>query len=388
MVPMKIANLPPPSLVQDAEALSDLIDVLSVQPHVAVDTESNSMYAYKEQVCLLQFSVPEIDYLVDPLVLTEMSPLAPIFADPKIEKIFHGAEYDVVCLKRDFGFTFNNLFDTRIASRTLGWKRSGLRDLLASEFDVQIDKRFQRANWGKRPLPTKLLDYARLDTHYLIPLRQRLAEALHEAGRWEEVSEACDYLTNADAHDNGFDPEGFWRIRNTRELKPKQLAVLRQLYLFRNEHAKRLNRPVFKVIGDSTLRAIALDAPTDLKSLSTLPGMTAGQTRRYGEGILKAVEIGLKAPIPKRPKSNVIDESVQLRFDSLHEWRKRVARARSVESDIVLPREILREIARIAPHDLEALRKVMAPLEWRFKNYGEEILQTLWEDPDHHPRHS
>ncbi|NIS79041.1 MAG: ribonuclease D [Anaerolineales bacterium] len=385
---MKIANLPPPSLVQDAEALSDLIDVLSVQPHVAVDTESNSMYAYKEQVCLLQFSVPEIDYLVDPLVLTEMSPLAPIFADPKIEKIFHGAEYDVVCLKRDFGFTFNNLFDTRIASRTLGWKRSGLRDLLASEFDVQIDKRFQRANWGKRPLPTKLLDYARLDTHYLIPLRQRLAEALHEAGRWEEVSEACDYLTNADAHDNGFDPEGFWRIRNTRELKPKQLAVLRQLYLFRNEHAKRLNRPVFKVIGDSTLRAIALDAPTDLKSLSTLPGMTAGQTRRYGEGILKAVEIGLKAPIPKRPKSNVIDESVQLRFDSLHEWRKRVARARSVESDIVLPREILREIARIAPHDLEALRKVMAPLEWRFKNYGEEILQTLWEDPDHHPRHS
>lgn len=388
MVSMKTANLPPPSLVQDAETLSAMINVLRVQPHVAVDTESNSMHAYKEQVCLLQFSIPERDFLVDPLALTDMSPLAPIFSDPKVEKIFHGAEYDIVCLKRDFDFVFHNLFDTRIASRTLGWKRSGLRDLVASEFGVQIDKRFQRANWGKRPLSSKLLDYARLDTHYLIPLRQRLAEALHEAGRWEEASEACDYLTNADAHDNGFDPDGFWRIRNARELKPRQLAVLRQLYLFRDAQAKQLNRPAFKVIGDSTLWAIALDVPTDLKSLSSLPGMTAGQTRRYGEGILKAVEIGLKTPIPKRPRGNSVDESVQMRYDSLHEWRKRTARRRNVESDIVLPRDILWEIARIAPLDLESLRQVMLPLKWRFKNYGEEILRTLWEDAEQHSRRS
>jgi ribonuclease D len=141
-------------------------------------------------------------------------------------------------------------------------------------------------------------------------------------------------------------------------------------------------------MGDNTLRAIALAVPTDLKSIGTLPGMTAGQTRRYGQGILKAVEIGSKTPIPKRPKSNAIDESVQLRYDSLHEWRKRTARRRNVESDIVLPREILWEIARIAPRDLEALRQVMSPLKWRFKNYGDEILRTLWENAKHHSRRS
>lgn len=378
MKPMTTTKLPPLVLVQDAAGLSTMLRMLKNQPYVAVDTESNSMYAYKERVCLLQFSIPEHDFLVDPIMIPDMTPLAPLFKEHRVEKILHGAEYDVMTLKRDFTFEFRNLFDTRIAVRTLGSKQSGLRDLLEAEFGVHIDKRYQRANWGKRPLSPDLLDYARLDTHYLIPLRHRLAQALQEAGRWEEAREACEYLTGIEAHDNGFDPQGFWRIRNAHELAPQQLAVLRELYLYRDAQARRLDKPAFKVMGDKTLHALAVTCPKDLEALVDVPGMTRGQIRRYGEGILKTVARGLQASIPRRKPNHAVDEAHVERYEALREWRKRTARARKVESDIILPREILWEIARIAPRDLETLKQILTPLEWRFQTYGREVLRVLW----------
>jgi ribonuclease D len=382
MISMTSTQLKPPILVADADTLHSMVKSLTVQPLVAVDTESNSMYAYRERVCLIQFSIPENDFLVDPLAFSGLSELAPLFSDPKIEKIFHSAEYDIMCLKRDFGFAFHNLFDTRIASRTLGRKRSGLRDLIAAEFEVEIDKRYQRSNWGKRPLPDKWLDYARLDTYYLIPLRHRLYAELQEAGRLEEALEASEYITRIQPHENGFDPNGFWRIRNARDLSPRQLALLRRLYLFRDSQAKRTDRPAFKVMGDQTLHDLAAAAPDRIEDLSDIHGMTAGQIRRFGEGILEALCLGRKDPIPHRPRGNHTDDEVLARYEALHEWRKRTARSHKVDSDIVLPRDVLMDIAKSAPRSLEALHRVMAPLTWRANNYGEMILRVLWGNGD------
>ena len=160
--------------------LKHLAHILANHNILAVDTESNSLFAYREQVCLIQFSTPEADYLVDPLTLSDLSPLGPIFADTRIQKVFHAAEYDLLCLKRDFGFNFNNLFDTMLAARILGRKEVGLGSILEEEFDLQVDKRHQRANWGQRPLPGYLLDYARQDTHFLIPVRDMLEGQLKE----------------------------------------------------------------------------------------------------------------------------------------------------------------------------------------------------------------
>jgi len=163
-------------------ALEKLARRLARHSILGVDTESNSLFAYREQVCLIQFSTSDEDALVDPLALDDLSPLADIFASPKIEKIFHAAEYDLICLKRDFGFSFANLFDTMVAARILGWEEIGLGSILKAEFDVQLDKRFQRANWGKRPLAAELINYASRDTHYLIPLRDRLWSDLQRQG--------------------------------------------------------------------------------------------------------------------------------------------------------------------------------------------------------------
>lgn len=160
-------SLPPPIWVNTKQLLQKLTDDLVTQSRVAVDTESNSLHAFREQVCLVQFSTTNADYLVDPLALKDLSQLAPIFADPKIEKIFHAAEYDLICLRRDFHFSFANLFDTMQAARVLGYPAVGLDRLLGDKFGIRMDKRHQR-QIGLRPLTKEQIHYARLDTHYLL----------------------------------------------------------------------------------------------------------------------------------------------------------------------------------------------------------------------------
>src|SRR3989338_7284646 len=182
-------ELPPPVLVADAASLRTLVAELQTEPVVAVDTESNSLHAYRERVCLLQFSSCTRDYIVDPLQLRDLSPLGGLFADPRQQKVFHAAEYDLLCLKRDYQFEINEVFDTMLAARILAWPQVGLAPILETRFGVQVDKKHQRADWGRRPLTAAQLDYARIDTHFLIPLRDMLLTELTALGRLEEARE-------------------------------------------------------------------------------------------------------------------------------------------------------------------------------------------------------
>jgi ribonuclease D len=367
----------PPQLIEKHEDLLQLIPELGSQKQLAVDTESNSLYAYKEQVCLIQISIPGTDFLLDTIRLTNLSPLGKIMKDESIEKVLHSAEYDVLCLKRDFKFKINNLFDTRVALRTLGRKRTGLGDVLEEEFGVKINKKWQRANWGQRPLPPELLRYARLDTHYLLDLRDRLVTELEEKGRWEEAQEECKRISQFKPNHNNYHPKKFWNISNAKQLQPKQAAILKEVYAYRDEQASHLNRPPFKVIPDKTLLAIAQNKPRNADELSELPGMTPGQIRRHGQGLLCAVEDGLRSPPPVRPKPERMDDETVDRYKRLRKWRKTTAEARKVESDIILPRELMWTIANEAPQTRKVLRHLMKPLEWRFRKYGDEILRVV-----------
>ncbi len=376
---MTQAQWRPPILIQEAEELGRLVTTLASQRRLAVDTESNSLHAYRERVCLIQVSTSEADYIIDPLSLTDVSPLAPILADPEIEHVFHGADYDLVSLQRDFSFKVGRLFDTQIACRALGRRKSGLAGLLAEEFGIRQNKRFQRANWGKRPLSPEMLDYARLDTRYLLPLRDRLAVELEAAGALEATRELFAWQAMVEAADIRFDPEGFWRIGHAARLNSSQISVLRELYLFRDSQARRLDRPPFKVITDQTLLTVAEARPRSIQALSRVEGVTRTQIRRFGRGILKAIRLGLRAPPPRRPPRKRSEEAVVERYEKLRQWRKGAAKRRRVESDVILPREILWKIAKGYPANKRQLRALMRPLEWRFRTYGDEILRMLEE---------
>lgn len=370
--------LPPPVLVADPDALARLAADLTRAPALGVDTESNSLHAFRERVCLIQFSTPAGDYVLDPLALTDLSPLAPIFADPAQKKVFHASEYDVLCLKRDYGFQFANLFDTMVAARTLGLPQLGLGSLLEAHFGVTLNKRFQRADWGQRPLTAELLDYARFDTHFLLALSDKLAAELTAAGRTEEAYEEFERLQSVAAVPvNGANPHAFWRVNGARDLNPAQAAILRELFLYRERQAERADRPPFKVMSDQTLLEIARLAPQAPLDLEGLPGMTAQQIRRHGAQLLAAVRKGQTSPPARPPHFEREPDEVRDRYELLHQWRKTRAKARGVESDVIIPRDALWELARRNPRTAEALESIETLGPWRRGTYGAEILKVL-----------
>lgn len=372
-------NLPPFKHIKNRSSWHECLNHLQREPRLAIDLEANSLYAYRERVCLIQISIPGQDYIIDPEARLNLEALGEIVHDPAVEKIFHAAEYDLILLKRQYGWTLNNLFDTMWATRILGIKRCGLANLLENYFGVKQNKKHQKANWCRRPLSPALLSYAQMDTHFLIPLADRLAEKLRVADRWEESQEIFAEQTQIELPNNGFDPDGFWSIGAVRDLDGRQRAIVKALYLFRDQQAQKQNRPPFKVFGDRTLIELAEVAPTTLDDLPAVYGMSRGQIRRYGRQILKIVVEAQGAPVPKRPKTNSKrpPEDVYNRYEKLYKWRKERAKRRGVESDVIISRYALWQLAQDNPQNEADLFQVECLGSWRRKAYGEDILDAL-----------
>ncbi len=380
---MSSSSPPPPTLVADPGGLDELVRVLAACERLAVDTESNSMHAYRERVCLIQFSTPGADFIVDTIALKDVSPLAPVFANPAQEKIFHAAEGDVLNLGRDFGFAFDNIFDTMSAARTLGWPQVGLAAILDGRFGVTLNKKYQRADWGRRPLTAEMLDYARFDTHYLPALRELQFQALSESGHWPEAHEEFSRLARIRVEGSGErpDPLAFWRVKGAFDLAPQRAAVLQALYDWREAQAERIDQPPFKVMGEPALLALARHAPARVDELQRVAGLAPTQVQRYGRDLIRVVVRGLEAPPPPKPQIEREPDDVRERFERLHTWRKDRARMRGVESDVILPRTALRDMARRPPRTHDDLAGIVDFGPWRREAYGDELLALLSSAP-------
>ncbi|MBL7063433.1 MAG: ribonuclease D [Anaerolineae bacterium] len=373
-----MTHLPPPTVVTSPSQLAALLEAFSAQPAIAVDTESNSLYAYQERVCLIQFSIPGADYIVDPLANLDLSPLAPIFADVSVQKVFHAAEYDVMCLKRDFNFCFANLFDTMRAARILGWPRVGLGDVLQETFGVRTNKRYQRYNWGQRPLEPEALAYACLDTHYLLPLCRLQTGALVQKGRQEEAREVFDQVAASEPVPHTFNPEDFRRVKGASDLTGREQAILRELYAWRDQEARRRDRPLFKVLNDHILLALAQARPRTPQELAYVDGLKPYHARRYGGRILRAIKRGVHARPPKPPPPPPRHSEAEVaRFQALRAWRKRVAAGRGVDADVVVGNAVLWALAERNPRTLNDLSRIEGLGPWKRQAYGEAILRVL-----------
>lgn len=366
-----------PTLITHPAQLSVMLRHLREQMSVAVDTESDSLYVYHEKVCLIQISIPDFDYLIDPLVPIDLQPLKALFADPHIQKVFHAAEYDVMCLRRDYAFTFNNLFDTMWAARILGWPRVGLGDILQEHFSITLDKRWQRHNWGKRPIEPEALAYARYDTHYLLRLRDTQLKELRQLDRLEEAEEVFADLAQSEYNGRTFQPDQFWHVKGVYDLSGRSQAILRQLVILREHEAQRQNRPPFKVIGDKTLLAIAARAPHRLDQLKSITGLTPLLIQRYGHAIVEAITHAQHDPIPTPPKRMAPDPAVIDRYEKLRAWRKQVAAQRGVEPDVIVGNAVLMDIARRRPRTLHDLPATEWFGPWRKRVYGPAILNVI-----------
>jgi len=369
--------LPPHKLITTQTSWQECLTALRQESRFAIDLEANSMYAYRERVCLIQISIPTQDYIIDPVAPLDLTGLGELLADPAIEKVFHAAEYDLILLKREYEWELNNLFDTMWAARILGYKQYGLANLLEKVFGLKLDKQYQKSNWCRRPLSPAQLTYAQHDTHDLLQLRDHLERELQAANRIVEAQEIFLDQTKVQPGNHEFDPESFWSIHGVHELSGEQRAVLKAINIYRDQEAQRRNQPLFKIFGDRTMMEIVRQMPHTLSELGQVYGMSSGQLRRYGRQLLRVIAENESGPAPKQPKRpSRPPDDVLCRYEKLHNWRKQRAQKRGVESDVILSRDVLWAIARENPRTTDELIQLGIGA-WHCQTYGSEIIKLL-----------
>jgi len=379
-----------PILVNKMAAFHQMLEHLQGQPLIALDTESNSLFRYYPKVCLIQLTTfvdaanPDpaqvIDYLVDPLALKQLQALGDLLRDPQVEVIMHAADNDILILQRDFDFQFHTLFDTQLAARILGWKQVGLAAMLKQHFGVVSDKRMQRTDWGRRPLNAQQIAYAQMDTHFLLALRQRMIEELKSVDRWEEAQEAFTMLRLIDYNDREATPRSFWQMRQTRDVPRTAYGLLDALWQWREEEAKRRDRPPFKIANDQTLAALAIAQPQQVGALTEIDGLGERQIKQYGSILLETIADGQHLPIPEAPTSDrheQLEKSVQQRYDALRQWRTSTASKRGVAPEIIFSNSILLALAQRMPQSEAEILEIPEIGPWKAKTYGGAILKTL-----------
>jgi ribonuclease D len=374
--------------VDRPEQLEACAQAVAREPRIALDTESNGFHAYYEKVCLVQIATSDADYAVDPLALS-LDPLLPLLRDPAREIVLHAAEYDVLCMKRDYALTFGRIFDTHAAAKVLGIDKVGLHNLLADRLGVQLTIDEQRSDWGKRPLSAEQLTYAFADVQYLLPLRDMLAAELSAKGLLAEAEAEFSRLVAKEPKAREFDPEGWQRMKAARTLDGRGRGVLRELYLLRDRRSREVNRPAFKVLSDLFLSEVARRLPKNEEELLRIPGASPNSMRKVGALVLEAVARGLSHEPLGKPRPSAGGQrfrkgspgapppEVEERYEKLRAWRKKRAASRKVEVQVIAPNAVLWQLARLNPQDAAALAKVDGMDAFRTEQYGGEILSVL-----------
>ncbi|MDP6519133.1 MAG: HRDC domain-containing protein [Planctomycetota bacterium] len=377
-------SLPEPTLVTDDRGLGEMLAFLSDQAEIAVDTEADSFFSYREKVCLVQVTAGGRDYLVDPLGHLDFMPFGELLADPRRIKVFHDGEYDVLILKRDYEFDFSNLFDTRVAAAVIGHEAPGLASVLKAHFGVVLNKAMQRSDWSQRPLSAKQIAYARLDTHFLLDLMAEQKSELETLGRAHIVDGECRRLEALVPPKVVFDPNGFAKIRGVRELRPLARRALGELFVFRDSIAAGRNRPPFKVLQNTALLELAAALPTSIKEMRGIRGLSDRVLRDLGNGLLEAIERAREAgpleQLPRPAKRRVdgdLDEIAQELHERLKEWRKRWGAKLGVESAYLLNRHGLLQLASQRPTNREQLAKLTGLQPWQVEEKGTELLELI-----------
>ncbi len=366
--------------IRTTAELSELAGSLRGRRALALDTESDSLHHHREKVCLVQIGVEEGGWLVDPLAARDLSPLAPLLADPNVVKVLHGADYDVTTLKRDFAFTFANVFDTMIASRVLGRPEIGLQALLRTEFGIALVKDSQKDDWSRRPLTPTQEAYALADVAHLIPLHDRLVAALGEVGRLEWVREECAAVAALEPARRGRDADAWQRIKGARRLSRRQQGVLQAVFAWREAMADRTDVPAFKIVSSETLLDLAERHPATLEELRAVKGLSPRVQREAG-ALLDAITRAWAAPedaLPRvaAPPRPVVSEATRRRIDALRTWRTAEAKKLALDVSVVLPQRLLERVAEVAPRTPSDLESVEGLRRWRRDTFGEALVRV------------
>jgi ribonuclease D len=375
---------PPPQFtwVAAPNEFARMLEALVPASRIAVDIEADSLYHYSEKVCLIQVSSDRETFVLDPLAVRDLSAFGLIMEDPAVEKVFHAASYDLYCLRRDYGFCFRNLFDTHLAAQLMGYEQLGLDALLEKLLGVAHSKRRQRDDWSRRPLAPEQLEYAAMDTHHLLELRDLLERQLRQERRLAWAQEEFKALAELETQEREFDPEGFRRIKGSRDLPLQQLAVLRALYLLRDRFAREIDVPSFKIMNNSVLMDLTRRPPRSPREMFKRRGISLRVARRFAREICRTIERAhAEAPsflaLQVRNSNKQPSREAKARLEILRRWRRAKAEELQLHVGVIFPGTFLETLAAFPPADLAALEGIAGMRHWRVQEFGREILRIL-----------
>ncbi len=370
-----------PVYLETAETAALFLDSISGSRELAIDTEGASFHRYIDRIYLLQLSTEHHSAIIDPLSSGSLPKLGAMLEDREVEVVFHDADYDLRLLRQDYGWHVNHIFDTRVAAQLLGIRSFGLAALLEKFFGVKLDKAHQRADWSMRPLTPSMLDYAAQDTRYLIDLRDELRTALVAAGRIGWAEEEFARLESVQFAPDEPDT-AFLHMKGARDLDRRELAVLRELYAWREKRAAELDRATFRVLGNEAMLDIARRHPDDRGALSAIKGMPRGVLERDSGDILDAVSRGMAVPeadLPRFPRS--------ARWDRDPDFDSRVAKIKTVrdaeaerlklDPGVLCSRDRMEAVARRKPATLDELKEIPELRRWQGEVLGEKFVAAL-----------
>ena len=340
-------------MIQTQAALADLAARIAAADRVGVDTEADSLHCYHEKVCLVQVGLPGTDELVDPLADIDPAPLLDALAGTEL--VMHGADFDLRMLYRLGLGTPSKVFDTMVAARLAGAARYGYAALVDEHFDVILPKGQQKANWAQRPLGSALSRYARNDTHYLLPLADRLERRLTELGRLEWLEQTCRRDVDAARVTRRRDPETEWRVRGSHGLGARAGAVLRALWHWRENEARNVDRPPFHILSNADL----VDAARRFDGGDTTParGLRGTRRTRFSQAADEALALDpaewpRRPPVKARPRFTKAQEK---RVTALRQRRDARAKELAIDTELIAPRAALERIAVEGDDGLAAL---------------------------------
>ncbi|MBM3837917.1 MAG: ribonuclease D [Verrucomicrobia bacterium] len=333
------------AVIDNAPKLAALIHRIQSAEWIALDTEADSLHAYPEKLCLMQISLPGENAIIDSLAKVDLTPLLDALQDREL--ILHGADYDLRLLWKSFRFRPSAIFDTMWAARLLGYEEFGLVHLAAKALEIQLEKGPQKMNWARRPLSERMEQYARNDTRYLRPLAETLSSHLEKLGRLSWLREVCARVVQECAQDRILDPDEVWRVKGSDRLSRRGLAILRELWHWREREAIEKNRPPYFILSHEKLTALAAEA-SENRPVSELVPVAFSPVRQAR--MMEALERGLHCPASAHPKhrrgyGRRLTQTEQSRFEEFKRRRDERAAQLNIDPSLIASRSALVALA-------------------------------------------
>jgi len=367
-----------PVWIDTSAGVREMADGCETSSRFALDTEADSLHSYFHKVCLVQVTANGQNTVIDPLALEpgELDPLWKLVADPSVIIVMHGADYDIRVLDRDYDARVGGLEDTQIMAQLLGEEKTGLAHLLHQEFGLTLDKKHQRADWGRRPLTSDQLVYAAADTAFLLDLADRLRLRLEELGRWGWAVEEFDKLSTVRHETAEPDPLAFERIKGARSFRGPARDRLFDVYWWRDSEAQRLDLPPFKVLGNRPMLEMAEKPPESAADLAKVPGLGSRFVRRWGRQVLRHLDRPRSAPPHIRGERVPTPSAGETRrLAALTVVRDEIAAELGLQPGLVCPKALLKSVAEKGAGRGHRLSPDLTG--WRLEVLGEPFSAAL-----------